>query len=329
MLDIIVTHYKEPMEVGEKLFKMIDLQRCIDFNDIHVTVINDGGNRLPEDFFGSLRYPVRQIDIPHGGISAARNAGIEMATEPWIMFCDFDDCFANIYALRDILSVLPSAEADLLWTRLLNEDYREGNEYIYIVPDIRKFVFVHGKVYRRQFLIDENIRFETDLHYNEDSCFNDYIIAKTPYWRIAEIRTKFPLYVWIRRQGSLTTSGQEDEMEYGHFRKNFIITEANKNDPENYAGMVTRTVFDTYYMLHVGNISLKMKRRMLEEFIPWISERISVYGRVDKDMIEQIRQISMSELKKRDIPDDFETVSEWVHGVVRRDTDGQNLYPKP
>ena len=105
MLDIFITHYKEPWEVCRKQFVMLDMQRRVDWDEIRVTVINDGGHRIPEEHLEGLSYRVQQLDIPHGGISAARNAGIMAAQEPWIMFCDCDDCFSNIYALEDIVNI--------------------------------------------------------------------------------------------------------------------------------------------------------------------------------------------------------------------------------
>ena len=75
------------------------------------------------------------------------------------MFCDFDDCFASIYALRDYMTVLPADGFDFLYTAMLAED----GEEIYFTPKTQRFVFCHGKVYRRQFLIDQNIRFDEEL----------------------------------------------------------------------------------------------------------------------------------------------------------------------
>ena len=107
MLDIVITHYREPWEICRKQFIMLDMQRRVDWKDIRVTVINDGGHRLPEECLAGLSYPIEQLDIPHGGISAARNAGIEHSTAEWLCFCDFDDMFADVYALRTFTYIPP------------------------------------------------------------------------------------------------------------------------------------------------------------------------------------------------------------------------------
>lgn len=319
MLDIVIPHYKEAWEIGEKLFRMIALQRCIDFADIRVTVVNDGGHALPEDKLKDLPYAVNQLNIPHGGVSKARNAGIEHATEKWIMFCDFDDNFASLYALREILNVLGSDDYDMLWSRIMAEDYIEGRHNVFFTPEKQKFVFCHGKVYLRKLLMDTGIRFREELVFQEDSCFNAEIVAATPYQRIGEIRSPMPIYVWIRREQSVTTSGREDEAAWGHFRRNQLVTEKNEiHNDGRYSGMVTRTVWDTYFMVHSNRNSGKMKRRVLDEFVPWIEDRMDAFMCIDVHSLEQVRAVSRMELvdNGEEIDDDPEKVTKWVKALV-------------
>ena len=320
MLDIVITHYQEPWEVGEKLFQMIGLQRCIDFDSIRVVVVNDGGQRLPEEKLNSLPYPVEQIDIPHGGISAARNAGIDNAQNKWIMFCDFDDNFTSIYSLREYMNILGTNDHDMLWVKILAEDYVDGKNLLYFVPDKQRFVFCHGKLYLVEFLRKQNIRFDERLVFNEDSCFNALIIAHTPNSRIGEITSKVPLYSWIRRQSSVTNSGREDEAAYGHFRRNMIVTgEYEGTGDDRYYGMVTRTVYDTYYMVFGKRNSMAMRRKIVDEFSPWIAERIEAFGKVDDEILRQIREIARMELIEPDevVPDSHEMVEQWARSLAQ------------
>lgn len=319
MLDIVITHYKEPYEIGEKLFRSIALQRCIDFSKIRVTVVNDGGMELPEISQNDLPYEVNQINIPHGGVSAARNAGIDHSTGEWIMFCDFDDCYPSIYSLREYLNVLGSNEYDMLWARIMAEDYLDGHQRLYYVPDKQRFVFCHGKVYRTAFLKESGIRFDESLVFNEDSCFNAVIIANTPYQRIGEIASNIPMYTWIRRPASVTNSGREDEASYGHFRRNIIVTaEYEGTGDDRWFGMVTRTAYDAYYMVMGKRNSMGMRRKIADEFVPWMAERIQAFGKVDDATLDEIRRVSRSELISPDevVPDEHERVRKWVKTLV-------------
>ena len=149
-LDIIMPHYKEKWEIGRKFFQMLDLQRGIDFSDFRVIIVNDGEERhLPDELFANRAYAVVQHDIPHGGVSAARNAGLKASDAEWVMFCDFDDMFTNVYALRDILNVVPTNDFDMLWAEIISEDVLKTGEMV-LHPRHENVVFIHGKLYRRQ-----------------------------------------------------------------------------------------------------------------------------------------------------------------------------------
>lgn len=169
-IDIIVTHYKEAWSDGAKLFNMLDLQRGIDFDQIRVILVNDGEeNSLPDEYFQNRPYEVRQISIPHAGVSAARNAGLRTATAAWVTFCDFDDTYTNIYSLKEILDLLPAPDYDMLKGELIIEDFLDGKTSLTYSPERSSFVFIHGKFYRREFLISNDIWFDENQTFNEDS----------------------------------------------------------------------------------------------------------------------------------------------------------------
>ena len=324
MLDIVITHYQEPWSVCRRLFETLDAQRGVDWDQIYVTVVNDGGDRLPEDMLEDLNFRCVQLDIPHGGISAARNAGLDHAEEPWIMFCDCDDCFSNVFALEDILNVLPGAEKqyDMMWTKVWSERLRDGAHQVYQIHDKKIMVFIHGKVYRREFLLDEGIRFDESMTFNEDSLFNATIMTRTTNARIGEISTYAPAYVWIVREGSVTDAPDaDDKSAIGQLRRNMKVTDQYRvHRPEGYAGMVTRVIYDTYFMTHTGKYSPSCKQQVLDEFRRWI--KTQAYGdftNVDAKHLRQIREISRAELTRtgEDIPDDPGSVVMWLLGVVQ------------
>lgn len=324
MLDIVITHYQEPWEVCRKQFLMLDMQRRVEWSQIRVTVINDGGHRLPEEELKDLRFRWKaagfdQLDIPHGGISAARNAGIEKLDGEWLMFCDCDDCFANIYALEDIQNVLKPAEEkyDILWSHCYEEDAVHGN--IFMIPPYKTFVFCHGKVYRRSFLLDEGIRFPEELRMNEDSCFNAVIVARVKDSRVGEIRSHVPVYSWIRRDDSVTAKPESVDLgAVCQVRRNMIVTEENRlHRPDQYPNMVTRSGYDVYFMVHGKRVSEACKEQILERFRPWIRERMDAFWTVDRKTLDRIRDISMFELldEGEKVDDSHESIRDWVKAL--------------
>ena len=321
MLDIVITHYTEPWSVCRRLLETLDAQRGVDWNEIRVTIVNDGGFRLPEDKLYALDIVPQQIDIPQSGVSAARNAGLDHAEEPWIMFCDCDDCFSNVFALADILDVLRADDGryDMMWTKVWAEDPGKGQ--IYQIQDIKVMVFIHGKVYRREFLTREGIRFNEGLDFNEDSCFNATILTRIPNTRIGEISTFAPPYVWIRREDSVTRGeGSEDRSALGQLRRNIVVAnEYMDHRPEMFPGMVTRVVYDAFFMMHSRKYSPSCKQRIMEDFLPWAREHAGEFLRVDEKTLRKIRMISRDELSAKDeeILDAPGNVRAWLEWETR------------
>ena len=111
-LDIIIPHYREPWSTCKYLFDSIALQRGIHFDDIRVIVVNDGDNIL----FGSMEnamlklstYPftVDYIVKEHGGVSAARNCGLDGSNADYVMFCDIDDGFLSNCGLHLVFNAM-------------------------------------------------------------------------------------------------------------------------------------------------------------------------------------------------------------------------------
>lgn len=204
MLDIVITHYDEPWFICKKLFLSLEMQRIVNWDEIKVTVVNDGGMRLPEEELNRLSFPVGQIDIPKSGVSAARNAGMRYGSDPWVMFCDCDDCFLTIYALDEIMTAIRRhANSDMVWVRCLTEFGR----IVVPISDPKQMVFIHGKAFRKQFLLDAGIRFDEGMNYGEDMKFVQDVQAATDM--IEEV--PYDAYVWIRRGGSVTTGRKNDQ----------------------------------------------------------------------------------------------------------------------
>ncbi len=296
MLDIIVTHYKEPWDVGAKFFAMLDLQRGINFDDIKILLIHDGTGPFPDETFAGRPYRVEQHTIEHGGISAARNAGIRMATAEWIMFCDFDDTFSGVYALRDLLSVLPNDQFDMLWAPFIAEDKNKNGELV-LYPRSQNLVFIHAKMYRRQFILDNDLSFDLSLEFNEDSAFNAILNTIIDSSRIGEIKTPIPPYVWAYNPDSLTTTpGNRYKALYGLYNRNKAVVEAFRVrlPHDRYCAMVARACVDAYYILNLVTMPDEL-RPMLEDFVRWYRTRKDLIWEVDVQTIRQIKAVSRAE----------------------------------
>ena len=188
------------------------LRRCVDsllnqnYSDIELILVNDGSSdgsgAICEEY--RARYPfVVYIDKPNGGVSTARNAGLDVATGKYVLFVDSDDYvsaqyFVTLdrlgsnrqydmvlfsYAVTDGKSVQPrvtqSFAADciedsvpmfcrMIYTKTINH------------PVTKRFV--------RRIIEDNGIRFPENLYIGEDKVFNlQYMIRCNSCLVISEI----------------------------------------------------------------------------------------------------------------------------------------------
>ena len=292
MLDIIVTHYKEPWQIGKKFFDMLGLQVAVNFDDIRVTLIHDGTDLFPDEYFSEYPYTVEQVRIDHAGVSAARNTGIERATQKWIQFCDFDDMYSNAFSLKTVLDVLDTDLYDVLWDDFWSVD--RLNDGWVINRRSENVVFVHGKVFRREYLMQSCLRFDTSLEFNEDCLFCTTALETLPCERIGKINTPFPFYVWCYTPKSTTSTQANWWRAYigGYDRNRKVVELFKKCKPkERYQAMVARHIWDSYYMLNLETMPKKLTR-CLDDFRGFYKEHKIDFWTLDETSMQEVKNIS-------------------------------------
>lgn len=252
VLDIIMTHYDEPFGVGKPFFDMLAMQRMVNLADIRVLIVQDGKDTNLEwkDLAGKYPFDIEvAVMDEHRGLSAARNVGIQKSTAEWITFVDFDDTFSSIYSLYLIMNVMPTNGEDCLYADVFKEMMR-GGPFINIQSE--DFTCANGKIYRRQALIDKNLRFNESFTFRNDIIFNETLYMTTPAFRIKKLESQYALFVKTLREGSIGFNKESiprrlDEM----LVENIVLAlEAQKRKiPGHNAKFAVRAMFDAYYIL--------------------------------------------------------------------------------
>ena len=206
-LEIIVPHYREPWETCRYLFDTLATQRGFDLKDLRVTVVNDGDCLLDEENFKSYPYEIRYLIKKHEGVSAARNYGLDNSDAEYVMFCDADDGFLNNYGLHLVDAAMKEG-FDFLISNFVEETKDDQGNPVIIRHD-RDLTFMHGKAYRRQWLVDNRIRFDPKMTLHEDGYFNMVVYAVMNNGG----KSKFietPFYLWRWNDNSVVRSNRED-----------------------------------------------------------------------------------------------------------------------
>ena len=286
LLDLFITHWTEPWEVGRNGFQILSLQRAVDWSQIRITLVHDGTEPFPDEYFDEMPFTVNQFSIPHGGIAKARNWCIDHSEATWIKWCDFDDMFAGVYSVQQIMNVLNNDQFDLLWFDLLCDDHGKV-----INRTERNPVFVHDKVFRRSFLLEKGIRFKEDLTWCEDSAFLALIEMDIDHQRIGKIKAQAPIYLYIVRDGSLCN---RPEIKFANlksfFKRHCYVAEEFKKRglTAQYNTMCVRTMADSYYTLVKAPDIEEDKTEFTAEVWKWYEDHLEAIGdctRQDFDLV--------------------------------------------
>jgi len=324
-LDLIVTHYKEPWELGKPFFDVLALQRNIRFEDVGVILVNDGEeNELPSWCFDGYPFEIHQMSIKHGGVSRARNAGLDASTADWVMFCDFDDSFSSLFGLHLIFAAMQEDSCDTLWSAFTEETV-DSEGVIHLAAHERDFVFVHGKAHRRQFLVDNNIRFHDKLTIHEDAFFNVLVQKIAGEDRIAAIKT--PIYVWKWNKNSVVRKDESEDFvldTYDHLmRQKIALTEEfiKRERAEDMMELVVKTVVDVYYDCQNPNWRLPKNKEKLYKVENWFAAYLkryaNIYTQADAHVIAGMaKAIRDDRLKQGRFLMEFETIGDWLKHIM-------------
>ena len=193
-LQILIPQYKETNEIIKPLLDSIAIQQNIPFDEIGVIICNDGSDVfLSEALVNSYPFKVEYYHEPHRGVSATRNACLDYATADYVMFCDADDMFYNACGLWILFREM-DAGFDSLVSMFVEETRNPETKGVEYVNHEMDSTFVHGKVHRRQYLIDNDIRFNDALTIHEDSYFN--ILCQNLSKNVKYCQTPFYLWRW-------------------------------------------------------------------------------------------------------------------------------------
>ena len=322
-LDIIVPHYKEPWDTCKYLFDTIATQRGVYFGNIKVIVVNDGDCVLSDDCFKGYPYRVEYLKMPHGGVSAARNYGLDHSKADYVMFCDADDGFLSNYGLHLVFSAMQEG-LDYIFSTFVEETF-SAEQTMTIVSHKRDFTFMHGKVYRREWLVENNLRFDPELTLHEDGYFNTVaLVAAQRSRKIKGIET--PFYLWRWNDNSTVRQDREDFVLRTY--EMLMLTRIRACEQlkqrgweDEYKTSVCMTVLNSYYDFQKPSYHAEKNKKHLA-----VAERAfkgfwNKFGKVFKDctnaMIAQIAQTARANACENGMLMEREDLKTWLRHIER------------
>lgn len=211
LISIIVPVYN----VAEYLPECVNSIINQTYKNLEIILVDDGStDACPDicDGYAKRDSRIRVIHKKNGGLSDARNAGLDICTGEWIGFVDSDDYIANdMYEKLYGSAVEAQADVSVCQSiknkngKLLYSNYKRGTEILYSKEDMINRMFCGGvqtiavclKLYRKHVFSD--LRFPVGKT-NEDAFVILSIIDKTAQMVIIPSA----LYYYRIRIGSIT-----------------------------------------------------------------------------------------------------------------------------
>ena len=203
------------------------------FTDFELLLIDDGStDGTPElcDVWGIRDKRIRVFHKKNGGVSSARNEGIEQAQGRYIVFCEPDDYVEPDYLLH-LYQLLPDGRNE---DGFVVQGYEKNdgnglnienkhfmfrcyfNEEIKILLKSKEFGGMFSpwaKLFSRSFLNEHHLRFEPQLSYFEDVLFILNSILHSNYIVVGDCVD----YHYILRAGTLSRKVSSFYSEYNAF----------------------------------------------------------------------------------------------------------------
>ena len=193
-MQILIPQYNETDEVIKPLLDSLALQQSVDFNEVGVIIVNDGSDVfLSDEFLNSYPFKVEYYREPHRGVSATRNACLDHATADYVMFCDADDMFADVCGLWVLFREMETGFDSIVSVFVEETRNPETGKPEYITHQMDS-TFVHGKVHRREYLLEKGIRWNDKLTIHEDSYFN--VLCQSLSENVKYCQNAFYLWKW-------------------------------------------------------------------------------------------------------------------------------------
>jgi glycosyltransferase involved in cell wall biosynthesis len=206
LISVVIPAYNTK-DVIERTLKSVEAQT---YQNYQMIIIDDGSTDGTSQLLDEYERYNDKCIVHHQtncGVSVARNKGIECATGEFICFLDSDDTYSPTF-FEKMLSRQQQTHANIVYcgfyrvrkNNILKEqfNFNEGN---IVKSFLEKCFHISGILFKRSFLIDNNITFDPDLKVCEDIFFTIKAITKSDVFTVKE-----HLFNYLYRDKSVTNA---------------------------------------------------------------------------------------------------------------------------
>ena len=209
LVTFIVTYYNLPVQMLCECINSI-LALSLTSEEREILIIDDGSEVSPMNSLMQYGDEIIYIRQPNGGLSMARNKGIETATGRYLQFVDADDhlitapyehCLDIIRTNADIDMVMfDFTSSSATQSAFSDQPIVSGTEYMLKNN-------IHGTACGYLFLrtVLSDLRFTPDI-WHEDEEFTPQLLIRTERLWVTDAKA----YYYYKHSGSITTQADDD-----------------------------------------------------------------------------------------------------------------------
>lgn len=185
-VSVIIPAYNSAQFIAETLDSLVNQT----LKDIEVIIVNDGstdGTQKIVDAYCEKYGIFKSFIKENGGVSSARNYGLEKATGEYVVFLDADDTYTE-KSLEAFYETAERTGADIVLGRIMNfgkdiaSKYNAFADRLASMESVTTFTkillwnfLVGNKCYRRQRLVESGVRFPEYKYSEEGAFFISYV----------------------------------------------------------------------------------------------------------------------------------------------------------
>lgn len=272
MIDLIIPIYNAKNTLDLTLMS-IKMQTIL--NKINVYLIDD----CSEDNYDEIINNYKDMNIiykkldKNSGPAVARQVGMDISSSDYIMFIDADDLFYDADSVKKLYS-----EIEKGFDYVIGITYEEKRKI-----KIMNESDLHGKIYRRKFIEDNQIRFN-NTRFHEDNYFNNLVLACEPL-----IKKIFDfVYIYVYNEESITNIQKEKEFE----RLEILLSNMRQLLDESKKRNCNREKIAYLMFIKVkyfNQIYLEFTKEQQEEFKLWIKKyNLKIEKYLERTDLEEI-----------------------------------------
>ena len=276
MIDVIIPAFNANEYIENALYSLV-MQTY--FDKINVFIIDDCSKKNYHEIVKRFKkyLNIKEYKTKKNmGPGYARQYGIDKSNSEYIIFLDADDILYSCFAIEKLYNFISKNNYNVV-SSIFTEQTHDNKEIIHY-EDTN---WLHGKIYRRRFLEENQIRFFNSRNY-EDVAFNKLI-----YMLDDIIYFKYYTYVWKYNKESIT---RKDNCAFNYTSTSEFINNIYKciKEAENKKAnkrKVAEIIFASLYELYYKYIEYNNK-----EIIENSKKIKELYLKYENELTEDIKE---------------------------------------